>query len=115
MLDPDVPAGLPFRPTPFVATVSLTIGGEAVTMPVNVASRSEGNLYSGEKRAELHVVPKFAVSASPEIVIVPATGGPRATRDVRVTVREPLARPRPPPTWRCRPRRAGGPRRRRRP
>ena len=86
VLDADVPAGLPFRPTPFVATVNLTIGGEAVTMPVNVASRSEGNLYSGEKRAELHVVPKFAVNATPEIVIVPATGGARAARDVRVTV-----------------------------
>ncbi len=86
VLDPDVPAGLPFRPTPYVATVALTIGGEAVTMPVNVQARSEGNLYSGEKRTELHVVPKFAVLASPEIVIVPATGGPRATRDVRVTV-----------------------------
>jgi len=86
VLDADVPAGLPFRPTPFVATIALTIGGEAVTMPVPVASRSEGNLYSGEKRAELHVVPKFAVSASPEIVIVPATGGAQAARDVRVTV-----------------------------
>ena len=86
LLDADVPAGLPFRPTPFVATVALTIGGEAVAIPVPVASRSEGNLYSGEKRAELHVVPKFAVTATPEIVIVPAGGGPRAARDVRVTV-----------------------------
>ncbi|MBP7777970.1 MAG: PIG-L family deacetylase [Acidobacteria bacterium] len=85
-LDPDVPPGLPFRPTPFVATVALTIGGEAVSIPVAVASRSEGNLFSGEKRAELHVVPKFAVTASPEIVIVPATGGTRAARDVRVSV-----------------------------
>lgn len=86
VLDADVPAGLPFRPTPFIANVALTIGGEAVAIPVPVASRSEGNLYSGEKRAELHVVPKFAVTASPEIVIVPATGGARAGRDVRVTV-----------------------------
>ncbi len=85
-LDPDVPAGLPFRPTPYVATATLTIGGEAVSIPVPVVSRSEGNLYSGEKRAELHVVPKFAVTASPEIVIVPATGGVRAVRDVRVSV-----------------------------
>jgi LmbE family N-acetylglucosaminyl deacetylase len=86
VLDADVPAGLPFRPTPFVATVTLTIAGEPVQMPVPVVSRSEGNLYSGEKRAELHVVPKFAVSATPEIVIVPATSGASATRDVRVTV-----------------------------
>ena len=60
-------------------------------MPVPVASRSEGNLYSGEKRAELHVVPKFAVSATPEIADrAGAAGGARATRDVRVTVRQSL-------------------------
>lgn len=86
ILDPDVPPGLPFRPTPFVATVALNIGGAALEMPVPVAFRSEGNIYSGEKRAEVHVVPKFAVNASPDIVIVPASGGPRAVRDVRVTV-----------------------------
>ncbi len=88
VLDPDVPFGLPFRPTPFVATVGLVVGGEAVTVPIGVQSRSEGNLYSGEKRAELHVVPKFAVSATPEILVVPVAGptSARATRDVRVTV-----------------------------
>ena len=87
-LDPDVPPGLPFRPTPFVANVALRIGGEPLAVPVPVSSRSEGNLYSGEKRAELHVVPKFAVSATPEILIVPtaAAAGARLTRDVRVTV-----------------------------
>ncbi|MGD9905188.1 MAG: PIG-L family deacetylase [Vicinamibacterales bacterium] len=86
-LDPDVPPGLPFRPTPYVATVALTIGGVAVAVPVDVQSRSEGNLYSGEKRAELHVVPTFAVSATPEILIVPtAAAATRTTRDVRVTV-----------------------------
>jgi LmbE family N-acetylglucosaminyl deacetylase len=86
ILDADVPAGLPFRPTPFVANVALTVGGENVIVHVPVATRSEGNLYSGEKRAELHVVPKFAVQVTPEIVIVPVTGGSRAARDVRVTV-----------------------------
>ena len=86
VLDQDVPPGLPFRPTPFVANVALTVGGEAVAMPVPVASRSEGNLYSGEKRAEMHVVPKFAVMVTPDILIVPASGSARASRDVRVTV-----------------------------
>jgi hypothetical protein len=83
-----VPPGLPFRPTPFVANITLRIGGEAVDVPVPVESRSEGNLFSGEKRAELHVVPKFAVSATPEILIVPTTvaADTRLTRDVRVTV-----------------------------
>ena len=89
VLDPDVPPGLPFRPTPFVANLALVVGGEALTVPVNVESRSEGNIFSGEKRAELHVVPKFAVSATPEILIVPTAvpaAGARPTRDVRVTV-----------------------------
>ena len=35
-LDPDVPPGLPFRPTPFVANVTLRIGGEPVAVPVPV-------------------------------------------------------------------------------
>jgi LmbE family N-acetylglucosaminyl deacetylase len=88
VLDPDVPFGLPFRPTPFVARVAITIGGEAVAVDVPVQWRSEGNIFSGEKRAELHVVPKFAVSATPEILIVPTAppAGARTTRDVRVTV-----------------------------
>ena len=84
VLDPDVAPGLPFRPTPYVAQVALAIAGQALTMPVPVQSRSEGNLFSGEKRAELHVVPKFAVAATPEILIVPV--GAQTTRDVRVTV-----------------------------
>jgi LmbE family N-acetylglucosaminyl deacetylase len=87
-LDADVPFGLPFRPTPYVAAIALTIGGEAVDVPVPVQWRSEGNIFSGEKRAELHVVPKFAVSATPDILIAPLAlpAGARATRDIRVSV-----------------------------
>ena len=81
VLDPDVPSGLPFRPTPFVANVALVVGGEAVPCRADrVQSRSEGNLYSGEKRAELHVVPKFAVSATPGN---PRRAGGRAARRAR--------------------------------
>ena len=36
VLDPDVPPGLPFRPTPFVANVALRIGGEPVAVAVPV-------------------------------------------------------------------------------
>jgi LmbE family N-acetylglucosaminyl deacetylase len=87
VVDSDVPPGLPFRPTPFTASFLLNVAGIDVTATVPVQFRSEGNIFSGEKRGELHVVPKFAVSTSPTIAVVPATGsGAGSERDVRVTV-----------------------------
>jgi len=90
VLDPDVPFGLPFRPTPFTATFTLAVSGVEFPVTVPVQARSEGNLFSGEKRAELHVVPAFAVTATPETLIVPTRTTPanaRGTRkDVRVTI-----------------------------
>jgi hypothetical protein len=84
VFDPDVPFGLPFRTTPFTATFTVTIDGTPVTATVPFQYRSEGNIFSGEKRHEIHVVPAFAVSMTPDIVVVPlATAG---SRDVRVTV-----------------------------
>ena len=71
VVDPDVPPGLPFRPTPFTATFVLNIAGADVTTTLPVQFRSEGNIFSGEKRAELHVVPRFAVTAAPQIAVVP--------------------------------------------
>jgi len=90
ILDPDVPFGLPFRPTPFTATFTLAVAGVEFPVTVPVQARSEGNIFSGEKRAELHVVPAFAVTASPDTLVVPTRTTPanaRGTRkDVRVTV-----------------------------
>jgi LmbE family N-acetylglucosaminyl deacetylase len=87
VVDPDVAPGLPFRPTPFAASFLLNVAGIDVTATVPVEFRSEGNIFSGEKRGELHVVPRFAVSASPAILVVPAAGAQSASeRDVYVTV-----------------------------
>lgn len=90
VLDPDVPFGLPFRPTPFVATIAATIAGHRITLTRPVQFRSDTDLFSGEKRAELHVVPTFAVSATPGMLIVPTGANPATargtSRDVRVTV-----------------------------
>jgi hypothetical protein len=90
VLDADVPPGLPFRPTPFTATFVLNIAGADVTRTVPVQFRSERDIFSGEKRAELHVVPTFAVSVSPEVAIVSRTATPATSRgvdrEVRVTV-----------------------------
>jgi LmbE family N-acetylglucosaminyl deacetylase len=90
VFDADVPFGLPFRPTPFTATFNLTIDGTPVTETIPFQSRSEANIFSGEKRAEIHVVPAFAVTTTPEIIIIPtaASGSrlPDPGKDVRVTV-----------------------------
>ncbi|MEW6323583.1 MAG: hypothetical protein AB1635_21130, partial [Acidobacteriota bacterium] len=85
VFDDDVPFGLPFRPTPYTATFTLQMAGVEFPVTVPVEHRTEVDVFSGEKRAELHVVPRFAVSASPAIVVVPLAT-PGATRDVRVTV-----------------------------
>ena len=84
-LETDAPFGLPFRPTPFAARLSFVSGGVPVDVALPVQYRYEGNIFSGEKRMELHVVPAFSVRVRPEIAIVPAQGGGVA-QDVRVTV-----------------------------
>ena len=76
MFDPDVPFGLPFRPTPFTATFNLSIEGTPIDVTIPIQARSEGDIFSGEKRYEIHVVPAFAVSATPEIVVVSTSDAP---------------------------------------
>ena len=59
VFDPDVPFGLPFRPTPFHRDVHhrrSTARRSRSRCPMQ--SRSEGDIFSGEKRAEMHVVPE---------------------------------------------------------
>jgi hypothetical protein len=99
-LDADAPFGLPYRPTPFTVQLALHLAGgtEEVVARVPVEYRYQGNIFSGEKRTELLVVPALSVRVSPEIAIVPApaaadrtgadNGEERAVsaRDVRVTV-----------------------------
>ena len=71
--DADAPFGLPYRPTPFYVQVTLGFpGGEDVIAGLPIQHRYEGNIFSGEKRTELLVVPALSVRVSPEIVIIPA-------------------------------------------
>jgi LmbE family N-acetylglucosaminyl deacetylase len=80
VFDPDAPFGLPFRPTPFRAHFDFTIGGVDVPVDLPVAYRYEGNIFSGEKRMDLLVVPALSVNVSPDIAIVPAVApGPVST------------------------------------
>ena len=85
LFDEDVPFGLPFRPTPFTATFTVGVNGTSFSTTLPIQARSEGNIFSGEKRAEVHVVPAFAVTTTPEIVVV-STSAASQTKDVRVTV-----------------------------
>ena len=93
--DDDAPFGRPFRPTPFAAELVLAVGEEPVRMTVPVQYRYEGNIFSGEKRMELTVVPALSVRSTPAIVIVPTAPGPQRTgnatgtsntREIRVAV-----------------------------
>jgi LmbE family N-acetylglucosaminyl deacetylase len=84
IFDADVPFGLPFRPTPFTASFTISVYNTPFTVTLPIQARSEGNIFSGEKRAEVHVVPAFAITTTPEIVVV-STASP-AAKDVRVTV-----------------------------
>jgi LmbE family N-acetylglucosaminyl deacetylase len=81
--EPDVPFGVPFRPSPFHATYELTIGGEPVTLGRVVQYRYD-EVFAGEKRTELKVAPMFNVRVTPDITVVPS--GTPAPREVRVTV-----------------------------
>ena len=66
--DADAPFGLPFRPTNFYAQVTLGFPGvaggpavEEVFAALPVQYRYSGDIFSGEKRSELLVVPALSV------------------------------------------------------
>ena len=81
--DADVPFGVPFRPSPFLATFNLIVGGEAVTVTRLVEFRYSDTV-AGEKRSELTVSPPFDVTLDPEIAVVPVSAPARTV--VTVTV-----------------------------
>jgi LmbE family N-acetylglucosaminyl deacetylase len=72
--DDDAPFGLPMRPTPFYVQVTLAFPkGEEIIEGLPIEYRYQGNIFSGEKRHDLLVVPALSVRVSPEIAIVPAS------------------------------------------
>lgn len=81
--EPDVPFGVPFRPTPFRAAFEMSIGGEHVTIERPVEYRYS-DIVAGEKRSQLNVAPAFNVTVDPAIaVFAPSIAGVKA---VAVTV-----------------------------
>src|SRR5262249_7350978 len=87
--DPSVPFGVPFAPTPFRAVFTVKIGNVEVTRDQQIEYRYVENLYFGDKRMELNVVPAFSVKVTPVLAIVPTASGAGAkpvTREVFVSV-----------------------------
>ena len=82
--DPDVPFGAPFRPTPFRAAFDVELGGVRIAVDRPVRHRYVDDLFTGEKRMDVQVAPRFAISLTPGVAILPAGSG--AAREVRVTV-----------------------------
>ncbi len=89
--DPSVPFGVPFAPTPFHVTFHVKAGSADVTKDVPVEYRYVKDLYFGDKRMELNVVPAFSVVVTPALAIFPAEaasvpGTKPATREIFVSV-----------------------------
>ncbi len=80
-----VPFGVPFAPTPFRAAVTFGLAGTEITRTQPVIFRSGADLFSGEKRPDVLVVPPLSVRVNPDIVIVPAADRGKS-RTVFVTV-----------------------------
>jgi LmbE family N-acetylglucosaminyl deacetylase len=83
--EPDVPFGVPFRPSPFRATFDLTIGGVPVTVD-RVVEYRYSHLVAGEKRSELSVSPAFDVTLDPDIAVFPLSELPPEGGSYRSTV-----------------------------
>ena len=75
-LDADVPFGVPFRPTPFTATFDIDFESAKVRVERPITYRYGDDIFAGEKRTALNVVPRLAVDVSPDIAIIPQRPGP---------------------------------------
>ncbi len=84
--DADVPFGAPFRPTPFRVTFHLKAGDAEVTKDVPVQFRYVKDIYNGDKRMELNVVPALSVRVTPPLAVTPASTAKPVQREVYVSV-----------------------------
>jgi hypothetical protein len=84
-----VPFGVPFAPTPFRVTFHVKAGDVEVTKEVPVSFRYVKDIYFGDKRMELNVVPAFSVRVTPELAVIPVADGGAAKpveREIHVSV-----------------------------
>jgi len=88
--DSGVPFGAAFAPSPFRATFHVKAGSADVTREMPIQYRYVKDMYLGDKRMELNVVPAFSVRLTPGLAVIPApaaaTAGKPVEREVHVTV-----------------------------
>src|SRR4029079_4277688 len=80
--DAGVPFGVPFAPSPFRARFQVHAGSVDVARDVPIQFRYTKDIYLGDKRMELNVVPAFSVKVSPGLAVIPAAAGAAAARAV---------------------------------
>src|SRR5207248_6404159 len=85
VFEPGVPFGVPFAPTPFRVTFHVKAGGAGVTKELPIQFRYVKDIYNGDKRMELNVVPAFSVRMTPTLAVMPARSAPRE-REIHVAV-----------------------------
>ncbi len=79
-----MPFGVPFAPSPFRVTFHVRADGVDVTKELPVEYRYVKDIYFGDKRMELNVVPDFSVRVTPTLAVFPTAT--RAVREVHVAV-----------------------------
>jgi LmbE family N-acetylglucosaminyl deacetylase len=89
IFDPGVAFGSPFAPSPFRVTFHVKAGDAEVTRDLPIEFRYIKDIYLGDKRMELKVVPPLSVAVTPALAVIPASGGATTspvTREVHVSV-----------------------------
>jgi hypothetical protein len=91
IFEPGVPFGVPFAQTPFRVTFHVKAGDVDVTRELPIQFRYVKDIYNGDKRMELNVVPAFSVRVTPALAVIPApdsraTAVKAVSREIRVAV-----------------------------
>ncbi len=84
ILDPSVEFGVPFAPTPFRVTFHVKAGDVEVTRELPVEFRYVKDIYLGDKRMELNVLPALSATVTPSLAVIPASAP--VSREIHVTV-----------------------------
>ncbi len=88
--DPGVPFGIAFAPSPFRARYHVKAGTVEITRDIPIQFRYTKDIYLGDKRMELNVVPAFSVKVSPGLAVIPeaktAAEARAVDREIYVTV-----------------------------